>query len=109
MNIFSYSGSMTICMAFCTTLSLGAAIVKGIVSFFPGLGISTLMAGGKLYVPAFSSAWVFSKYFRFIPSKVISPIPWVIFTGLLLINSYAETRFLILAILFILISLKLFE
>ncbi|OTA48422.1 hypothetical protein K449DRAFT_341450, partial [Hypoxylon sp. EC38] len=70
-NLDSYTLSSMSWMAFCTTFSLGEAIVRGLVSFFPGLGICTLLAGVNLNSPALNKDCVFSIYFRLIPSRVV--------------------------------------
>lgn len=78
-------------MASCTILSLGGAIVKGLVPP-EALGISILLLVENLNVSFFSFSDMFGIVSLEIPSKVSGGTPGVIFPGLLLIFSYAYVR-----------------
>jgi len=47
--------SSSTCNPFCTIFSLGEPTPRGLFSFFPGLGIKTLLAGVKLKLPVLVS------------------------------------------------------
>lgn len=72
--------------AFCTTLSLGLAILNGLISFLPGFGIITLLAGDQLNFPLRISLAIFTNQFLLIPSRVVLSEPFDIFPGLLFIS-----------------------
>lgn len=67
-------------------LSLGFPTLRGLSSFFPGLGIITLLVGWNLNFPDLRSFAVFSNHFRLIPSNVSGVVPFDILPGLLLIS-----------------------
>ena len=75
------------CNAFCTILSLGEAIVNGLVLFELALAISTLLEGLNSYLPCFISLVIFSNHSKFIPSSVVFSITLVMLPGLPLIVS----------------------
>lgn len=85
-NVLSQMASSTIVKAFWTILSLGFPTLRGLNSFFPGLGIITLRAGENLNFP-FCIFWaVLSNHFKLIPSRVVLSVPLDILPGLLLIS-----------------------
>lgn len=77
--------------ACCIILSRGLAIVRGrlLPSF---LGISTLLAGLYLYLPARRSALASVSHFSVSPSRVSGVPPGVVFPGLLFMVSHALRR-----------------
>lgn len=85
-NCGSYMASRMICNPFCTIFSLGEPTPKGLVSFFPGLGMRTLLAGVKLNFPDFSSSAVSMNHAWSIPSRVSIVIPLLMFPGFAFIN-----------------------
>lgn len=74
-------------MAICTIFSRGDAILRGLSSVFPGLGIYAVLLALNLYLPALSSALVFLIHSSVIPSRVSLVIAAVILPGLLLMAS----------------------
>ena len=66
--------------------SLGLAILNGLSSLFPGLGIITLRLGDHEYFPLFSWWAVFSNHLLFMPSNVVLLVPFDMFPGLLFIS-----------------------
>ena len=78
--------SKTTARAFWTILSLGLATLRGLNSFFTGLGIITLLAGDQSNLPLRISLAVFTNHLSLIPPRVTLSEPLGILPGLLFIS-----------------------
>lgn len=85
-KVLSQIASNMTAIAFWTIFSLGLAILRGLSSFFPGLGIITLLAGENLNLPLRTSLEVLSNHFLFIPSRVLLSVALDMLPGLLFIS-----------------------